>query len=151
MTLSVGDKVPPFKIPVSEERFLSLDDFKGKKVVIYFYPKDNTPGCTVEAEDFRDHQKAFEAKRTAIIGISKDSLKKHKNFSDKLTLSFPLGSDEETQVCEDFGVWVEKSMYGKKYMGIERSTFLVNESGYIEKTWRKVKVKDHVKEVLEAL
>lgn len=151
MTLAIGDKVPPFKIAVSEDKTLSLDDFKGKKLVIYFYPKDNTPGCTIEAGDFRDHQKAFEAKNTEIIGISKDSLKKHKNFSDKLTLNFPLGSDEETQVCEDFGVWVEKNMYGKKYMGIERSTFLINERGHIEKIWRKVKVKNHVNDVLETL
>lgn len=151
MTLTVGNKVPPFKLPISEDKFISLDDFKGQKLVIYFYPKDNTPGCTTEAENFRDHQADFEAKSTAILGISKDSLKKHKNFSDKLSLNFSLGSDEEEQVCEAFGVWVEKNMYGKKYMGIERSTFLVNESGILEKIWRKVKVAGHVKEVLEAV
>ena len=151
MTLTVGNKVPYFKSPISEDRFLSPDDFKGQKLVIYFYPKDNTPGCTTESADFRDHKEAFEAKKTAIIGISKDSLKKHKNFSDKLALNFPLVSDEGGQVCEDFGVWVEKSMYGKKYKGIERSTFLVNETGHIEKIWRKVKVTGHVKEVLKAL
>ena len=145
-----GEKAPKFKLAISGDETTTLEDYKGKKLVLYFYPKDDTPGCTKEAQAFRDHKAQFTKTGTEIVGVSKCSLKKHDKFTEKYDLNFALGSDEEGTVCEDYGVWVEKSMYGKQYMGIERATFLIDESGKIQQVWRKVKVPGHVEEVLEA-
>ena len=132
------------------ETEISLNDFKGNRIVIYFYPKDNTSGCTQEACDFRDNLNRITS--TAIlIGVSPDSVKSHQKFKENHNLNFTLISDPEHKLAEMFGVWKEKSMYGKKYMGIERSTFILDAQGNIEKEWRKVKVKGHVDEVLEYL
>ena len=132
------------------EKEFSLNDFKGQKVILYFYPKDNTSGCTQEACDFRDNINRLTSYAT-VIGVSPDSIKSHKSFKEKQSLNFILLSDPEHKLAEKFEVWKEKSMYGRKYMGIERSTFIINQSGKIEKEWCKVKVKDHVDEVIEYL
>ncbi|MED5574812.1 MAG: peroxiredoxin, partial [Pseudomonadota bacterium] len=124
---------------------------KGGKVVLYFYPKDSTPGCTTEAHGFRDNIKAFEKAGATIIGVSKDSVKRHDNFKAKHDLPFALVGDTEGEACEAFCVWVEKMNYGRKYMGIERSTFLIDEKGKVSQVWRKVRVKGHVEAVLEAV
>ena len=150
MTLNIGDKAPDFDLPTQSGDNIKLADFAGQKLVIYFYPKDNTPGCTLEAKDFRDLLADFDAANTKIIGVSKDSIKKHQNFCDKYELPFDLISDEKGDMCERYGVWAEKSMFGKKYMGINRTTFLVDGSGVIQKIWPKVKVTGHAAEVLEA-
>lgn len=133
-----------------EEKEYSLEDFKGQKVILYFYPKDNTSGCTQEACDFRDNFNRLTSK-AVVVGVSPDSIKSHINFQTKHGLNFILLSDPEHKLSEQFGVWGEKSMYGKKYKGIIRSTFILDEAGNIQKEWRKVKVKGHVDEVLEAL
>ncbi len=133
-----------------DEAEFSLNDFSGQKIILYFYPKDNTSGCTQEACDFRDNLNRLN-KYALLIGVSPDSIKSHKTFREKQGLNFILLSDEEHKLAESFGVWVEKSMYGRKYMGIERSTFIINEDCQIEKQWRKVKVKGHVDEVIEYL
>ena len=132
------------------EKEFSLNDFKGQKVILYFYPKDNTSGCTQEACDFRDNINRLTSYAT-VIGVSPDSIKSHKTFKEKQSLNFILLSDPEHKLAEDFEVWKEKSMYGRKYMGIERSTFILDKNGKIEKEWRKVKVKGHVDEVIEYL
>ena len=132
------------------EKEFSLNDFKGQKVILYFYPKDNTSGCTQEACDFRDNINRLTNYAT-VIGVSPDSIKSHQSFKEKQNLNFILLSDPEHKLAEDFEVWKEKSMYGRKYMGIERSTFIIDKSGNIEKEWRKVKVKGHVDEVIEYL
>lgn len=132
------------------EQEFSLNDFKGKKVILYFYPKDNTSGCTQEACDFRDNLNRLTSYAT-IVGVSPDSIKSHKSFKEKQGLNFILLSDMTHELSEQFGVWKEKSMYGRKYMGIERSTFVLDENGNIEKEWRKVKVKGHVDEVINYL
>lgn len=149
--LKEGKKAPAFSLPDSHGNKVSLKDFLGRKVVLYFYPKDMTSGCTQEACDFRDSFPKFEKIKTDVIGISKDPVKSHKKFSDKYELPFTLLSDEDVKICEKYGVWKEKSMYGKKYMGIERTTFIINEQGKIEKIFPKVKVKGHVEEVLKTL
>lgn len=131
----------------SEKEF-DLKDFQGQKVILYFYPKDNTSGCTQEACDFRDNINRL-TKYALVIGVSPDSIKSHKSFKEKQTLNFILLSDSEHFLAEKYGVWKEKSMYGRKYMGIERSTFIIDKDGNIEKEWRKVKVKGHVDEVIE--
>ena len=146
-----GETAPDFKLKVTDEQSITLADFKGKKLVLYFYPKDDTPGCTKEAQGFRDLKDEFSKAGAEIVGISKDSIKKHDKFTEKYDLNFTLGSDEEGTVCEDYDTWVEKSMYGKKYMGIERATYLIDESGTIQQAWRKVKVPGHVEEVLAAV
>ena len=133
-----------------QEKEFSLSDFKGQKVVLYFYPKDNTSGCTQEACDFRDNFNRLTSK-AVVIGVSPDSIKSHKKFKENHDLNFILLSDTEHQLAEQFGVWKEKSMYGRKYMGIERSTFVLDKDGNIEKEWRNVKVKGHVDEVLAYL
>ncbi len=133
-----------------EEKEYRLSDFSGKKVVLYFYPKDNTSGCTQEACDFRDNFNRLTTKAT-VIGVSPDSIKSHIKFKENQSLNFILLSDTEHKLAEEFGAWGEKSMYGKKYFGIIRSTFILNENGKIEKEWRKVKVKGHVEEVLAEL
>lgn len=130
------------------EKEYSISDFKGKRVVLYFYPKDNTSGCTQEACDFRDNLNRISA-HTTLIGVSTDSIKSHLKFKEKQNLNFILLSDTEHKLAEEFEVWKEKSMYGRKYMGIERSTFVLDKNGNIEKEWRKVKVKGHVDEVLD--
>jgi peroxiredoxin Q/BCP len=149
--LAVGNKAPNFTLPRDGGDTLSLKDFKGQNIVLYFYPKDDTPGCTAESCDFRDNFKQFQKLNAQIIGISKDSIARHEKFIAKYDLPFPLVSDEEGDVCEAYGTWVEKSMYGRKYMGIDRSTFLIDGNGKIAAIWRKVKVKDHVKEVEKAI
>ncbi len=146
--LQAGDKAPDFDLPTNNGGTLSMKALKGKTVVLYFYPKDMTPGCTTEAEDFRDHIKDFEKAGAVVIGVSKDSVKRHDNFTAKHDLPCQLVSDEDGHLCEDYGVWLEKSMYGKKFMGIQRATFIIDGSGVIQHVWPKVKVKGHVAEVL---
>ncbi|BAQ16121.1 thioredoxin-dependent thiol peroxidase [Methyloceanibacter caenitepidi] len=150
MSLEVGDKAPNFNLPTDGGGNISLKDLKGETVILYFYPKDDTPGCTKEACGFRDALPDFSKAKAKVIGVSKDPVKKHDKFKDKYDLTFPLASDEDGAVCEDYGAWVEKSMYGRKYMGIDRSTFLIDGKGVIRGIWRKVKVPGHVDEVLKA-
>jgi peroxiredoxin Q/BCP len=150
MSVNEGDKAPDFSMPTDGGGTVALKDLKGKAVVLYFYPKDSTPGCTKEACGFRDLMPDFSKVDADIIGVSKDSVKRHDNFKAKYELPFLLASDADGDVCERYGVWVEKSMYGKKFMGIERSTFLIDAKGKISKVWRKVKVPGHVEEVLAA-
>ena len=150
-TLKPGDTAPDFTLPTDNAGQITLSALQGQKVILYFYPKDNTPGCTTESCDFNDALPAFEKLNTAIIGISKCSVKKHDNFKAKYDLNFPLASDANHDVCEQYGVWQEKSMYGKTFMGIVRTTFLINENGTIEQVWNKVKVKGHAEAVQEAL
>jgi thioredoxin-dependent peroxiredoxin len=150
MTLMTGNKAPAFSLPATDGREIALDGFKGRKVVLYFYPKDDTSGCTREAQDFQALRKDFAAANTEIIGISPDSLKSHDKFRTKYGLDFTLASDEAKTMLEAYGVWVEKSMYGRKYMGVERTTFLIDQDGNIAKVWPKVKVPEHAQEVLAA-
>ena len=149
MSVEIGDKAPSFTLPTDGGGKVSLKDFKGKPVVLYFYPKDDTSGCTAEACAFRDQLPDFSKLKTAVIGISRDSTVSHDKFKTKYRLPFPLASDEDGKVCEAYGVWAEKSMYGRKYMGIERSTFLIDGNGILCAVWRKVKVPGHVEAVLE--
>lgn len=151
MSVEVGGKAPAFDMPTDGGGNISLADLKGKPVVLYFYPKDDTPGCTKEACAFRDQMPDFSKVDAAIVGVSKDSVAKHDKFKAKYELNFALGSDEDGTVCEDYGVWVEKNMYGRKYMGIERATFLIDANGKIANIWRKVKVPGHADAVLEAV
>jgi len=144
-----GDKAPNVTIPVSDEESVNLAAPRGAAHVVYFYPRDNTPGCTTESIDFSALLPEFKGLNVEIIGVSKDSLKSHANFKTKKDLTVTLASDEDCDACEQFGVWVEKNMYGKKYMGIERSTFLVLSDGTLAETWRKVKVKGHAQAVFE--
>ncbi|MEQ8665934.1 MAG: thioredoxin-dependent thiol peroxidase [Rhodospirillales bacterium] len=146
----VGKAAPPFSAPTDGGENLSLKDLRGGKVVLYFYPKDDTPGCTKEAMAFTEHLAQFKKAGTVVVGISKDSPAKHDKFVAKHGLKVRLVSDEDGTICEKFGVWVEKSMYGRKYMGIERATFLIDETGKIRQVWRKVKVPGHAEEVLAA-
>ena len=146
--ISEGMKAPTFTLPTDGGGTIDTAALD-KKMVIYFYPKDDTPGCTTEAQDFRDNMAAFEKAGFVVIGISKDSVEKHDKFKAKHKLNFTLASDENSDVCEQFGVWVEKNMYGKKYMGIQRATFLVDWRGEVAMVWPKVKVEGHVKEVLQ--
>lgn len=151
MSVTEGTAAPDFNLPTDGGDTLALADLKGKKVVLYFYPKDDTPGCTTEAHGFRDHIADFDAAGAVVVGVSKDPVKKHDKFKAKHDLPFRLISDEESDLCERYGVWVEKNMYGKKYMGIERATFVIDDAGSVSKIWRKVKVKGHVEEVLETV
>jgi len=150
MTIVLGDKAPSFKMPTDSGGEVSLDGLKGKAVILYFYPKDDTPGCTKEACGFRDASPDFSAANAAIIGVSKDSVAKHDKFKAKYDLPFALGADEDGAVCEAYGTWVEKSTYGRKYMGIDRATFLIDGAGVLRGVWRKVKVNGHVDAVLAA-
>jgi peroxiredoxin Q/BCP len=150
MSLDVGDKAPDFTLAADGGGKVSLKALKGKKVVLYFYPKDDTPGCTAEACAFRDQLPDFSKVKAAVVGISRDSVASHDKFKKKFKLPFPLASDEDGKVSEAYGTWVEKSMYGRKYMGIERSTFLIDEKGVIRNIWRKVKVDGHADDVLNA-
>jgi len=151
MSIAEGDVAPDFTMPTDGGGSVSLSELKGKPVVLYFYPKDDTSGCTKEACGFRDAQADFSGIGATVIGVSKDSVAKHDKFKAKYDLNFPLASDEDGSVCEAYGTWVEKSMYGRKYMGIDRATFLIDGAGKIAKVWRKVKVPGHVEEVAAAL
>lgn len=146
----IGTPAPTFSLDADGGQTLALSDFAGKKLVIYFYPKDDTPGCTTEAIDFTAHKAAFADANTEIVGVSADSVGKHDKFKAKHNLEISLLSDPEHKMLEDYGVWVEKNMYGRKYMGIERATYLVDADGKIANVWRKVKVKGHVAAVLAA-
>mgnify|MGYP001553740125 FL=1 len=148
--LSIGDAAPDFTAPATLKSKISLSDYKGQKLVLYFYPKDDTSGCTKEACGFEENLAAFNDAGVAVVGVSKDPIKSHEKFTEKYGLTFPLISDEEGAICEAYGVWVEKSMYGRKYMGIERATFLIDADGNIEQIWRKVKVPGHVDAVIAA-
>ncbi|WP_427450695.1 thioredoxin-dependent thiol peroxidase [Litorimonas sp. WD9-15] len=148
---AIGDTAPDFTMPRDGGETVSLSDFTGKYLVLYFYPKDNTPGCTTEGKEFTAHKSDFAALNAEIVGVSRDSVKKHDNFIAKQELNIILGADLEGKVTEDYGVWVEKSMYGKTYMGIQRATFLIGPDGKIAHIWPKVRVKGHVAEVLETL
>ena len=148
--LTEGQTAPDFTLPTNGEGSVTLSDLKGKPVVVYFYPKDNTPGCTTEALDFTALSDGFAKIDVTVVGISPDSVKKHDNFVAKHNLAILLASDEDTKVCSAYGVWGEKKMYGKTFMGVERSTFLIDSNGAIAQIWRKVKVKGHAEEVLEA-
>ena len=149
--ISIGKKVPDFSLPATGEQDITLSDFRGKNVVVYFYPKDSTSGCTTEGQDFRDHINTFKRRNTVILGISRDSIKSHENFKAKQNFPFELLSDADEKACKLFDVIKEKNMYGRKVMGIERSTFLIDTNGTVQKEWRKVKVDGHVDAVLEAV
>ncbi len=149
--LKIGDKAPEFSLVADSRGKISLKDLKGKKVVLYFYPKDMTSGCTQEACDFRDNIKKFEKKNTVVIGVSPDDTKSHNKFKDKYELPFTLLSDETKTMLNDYGVWQEKSMYGRKYMGVVRTTFIIDEKGIIEKIYEKVKVPGHIAELLNEI
>lgn len=151
MSVKINTKVKKFKVSATSELEINSIDLIGKNVVLYFYPKDNTPGCTQEGEDFRDLYKEFKKLKTEIYGISRDSLKSHEGFKTKYKYPFELISDPDEKLCNLFDVIKEKNMYGKKYMGIERSTFLINKDGKLSAEWRKVKVNGHAVEVLEAV
>lgn len=148
---ATGKAAPDFSLPNDQGDTTSLQDYRGKKVILYFYPKDNTSGCTMEAQAFRDHLADFQKLGYTVIGVSRDSIKKHCNFRDKNELNFPLLSDADETVCNLYGVMKEKSMYGKKYMGIERSTFIIDENGILVKEYRHVKAASHVGDLLRDL
>ena len=149
-TPKINKKAPIFKGECTGNKNISLDQLKGKNVVLYFYPKDSTPGCTTEGQDFRDLKGQFTRTNTIIFGLSRESIKSHENFKEKEKFNFDLISDPDEKICNQYDVIKEKSMYGKKYMGIERSTFLIDSNGKLVQEWRKVKVAGHAKEVLEA-
>jgi peroxiredoxin Q/BCP len=151
MAIDVGKKAPDFKLPTDGGGTISLKALRGKPVVLYFYPKDDTSGCTAEACGFRDNLPKFNRVKAEVIGISRDSVKSHDKFKAKYELPFTLVSDEEGKACEAYGTWVEKSLYGRKYMGIERATFLIDKEGVVRNVWRKVKVPGHVEQVLAAV
>lgn len=145
--LEKGNKAPEFTLPDQDGNEITFSSKKGKWIIIYFYPRDMTPGCTTQACNFQEHLPEFEPLNTEIIGVSKDSVKRHRKFADKYRLGFTLISDERGELCEAFGVWQEKSLYGKKYMGIVRSTFIIDPNGIIQKVYPKVNVKEHYIEV----
>jgi len=149
--LEEGKKAPDFKLKNQNGKTISLNDFKGKNVVLYFYPKDDTSGCTAEACSFRDDFPKFEKTDAVILGVSPDSVESHKKFEKKYNLTFDLLSDENKEVLEEYDVWKEKNMYGRKYMGVVRTTYIIDPDGKIKKIFNKVKVNGHNKEVLEAL
>lgn len=151
MSVGVGDQAPEINLKNSLGKRVRLSDFRGKRVIVYFYPKDNTPGCTLQAQAFRDAKEALAAHNVVVLGISKDSVSSHERFAKSFDLNFDLLSDEDLETCQAYAVYKEKSMFGKKYMGIERSTFLIDEEGRIVKCWRKVKIKGHVAEIIERL
>ncbi len=148
--LKEGDKAPAFQLPSEKGKF-SLKDFKGKTVVLYFYPKDMTPGCTIQACDFRDSLAKLKKAGAVVLGVSKDSAERHSAFREKYDLNFPLLADTEGKACEAYGVWKQKSLYGRKFMGIVRTTFVIDGKGKIRKIFSKVKVKGHADAVLEAI
>lgn len=148
---AIGETVADFELPATGDQNIRLSDLRGKNIVLYFYPKDSTPGCTKEGQQFRDLHNAFEAANTVILGVSRDSLKRHENFRSKQSFPFHLLSDTEEKLCEQFDVIKLKKLYGKEYMGIERSTFLIDSAGILVQEWRKVKVADHAQAVLDAV
>ncbi len=148
--VKAGKKIKNFSRPATGEKTVSLNELAGKKVVLYFYPKDSTPGCTTEGQDFRDAKAKFTRQNTVILGVSRDSMKRHENFKAKQNFNFDLLSDVDESLCKQFDVIKLKKLYGKEYMGIERSTFLISVDGVLLEEWRGVKVKDHVDEVLAA-
>jgi peroxiredoxin Q/BCP len=150
MALEVGQTAPDFALPATGGREMRLSDLKGRKVVLYFYPKDDTSGCTAEAQDFQRLKGAFAEAATEVIGVSPDSLKSHARFQKKYGLDFTLASDETKAVLQTYGVWAEKSMWGRKYMGVERTTLLLDRDGRVARIWSKVKVPGHAEEVLAA-
>ncbi len=150
-TVTLGKAVPDFALPATGEQTIRLSDLKGSHVVVYFYPKDSTPGCTVEGQNFRDLHAKFKRAKTVILGVSRDSLKSHENFKSKQEFPFDLLSDADEELCKLFDVIKPKNMYGKQVMGIERSTFLIDAAGLLRREWRKVKVDGHAEEVLEAV
>lgn len=149
--VNIGKKVTPFSLPATGEKNVSLKDFKGTHLIIYFYPKDSTPGCTLEGQNFRDRYADFKKAGAEILGVSRDSLKAHENFRARQGFPFDLLSDQDESLCRQFDVIHEKNMYGRKVMGIVRSTFLIDRNGVLQKEWRKVQVKGHVDDVLEAV
>ena len=151
MSFSIGDKIPNLIVATTQNEALQLSSYQGKKLVMYFYPKDNTPGCTQEGKDFTEHYDEFKKLNTEVVGVSKDSLKKHSNFIEKYSFAFDLIADTEEELCNALDVIKEKNMYGKKYMGIERSTFIFDENGTLTHEFRKVRVKGHIDAVLDAL
>ena len=150
-SLKIGDRAPEFDLPTGDGKKLSLKDLKGKKVVLYFYPKDDTSGCTKEACSFQDNLKSIEKKGAVVIGVSPDGVDSHRKFAGKHKLTFPLVSDEKKEIIKKYGVWKEKSMYGKKYMGVERTTFIIDGKGMVSHIFPKVKVDGHTEEILAAL
>ena len=151
MAVEVGKKVPAFKLPATGEQTISLSSLKGQNIVLYFYPRDSTPGCTTEGQDFRDSIAKFKRQNCVILGVSRDTLASHEKFKEKQKFPFDLLSDTEEELCNLFDVIKLKNMYGKKHLGIERSTFIINDKGVLKQEWRKVKVKGHVDEVLAAI
>jgi len=151
MAVEVGKKVPAFKLPATGEQTISLSGLKGQNIVLYFYPRDSTPGCTTEGQDFRDSIAKFKRQNCVILGVSRDTLVSHEKFKEKQKFPFDLLSDTEEKLCNLFDVIKLKNMYGKKHLGIERSTFIINDKGVLKQEWRKVKVKGHVDEVLAAV
>lgn len=149
MALEIGNSAPAFEAKDQNGNILKLSDFKGKKVVLYFYPKDNTPGCTAQACNLRDNYDALLAAGYVVLGVSSDSEKSHQKFIEKQSLPFPLLADEDLKVHEAYGTWVEKSMYGRKYMGTARTTFIINEEGILEEIIEKVNTKEHTKQILK--
>jgi peroxiredoxin Q/BCP len=150
-TLTIGDPAPNFTLAADGGGSVSLANLRGRKLVLYFYPKDDTSGCTIEAKEFNERLPAFEAANATVVGVSPDSVTSHDKFKAKYGLGFALGSDEAKTMLEAYGVWVEKSMYGRKYMGVERSTVLIDEEGRIKRVWTKVKAPGHAEEVLRAV
>lgn len=151
MKTLLNEKAPEFTLLNEKGEPVSLSDFLGRKVVLYFYPKDMTPGCTTQACDFRDYHESFSELNAVILGVSPDTPEQHTKFIDKYGLPFSLLVDENHKVSEEYGAWVLKKMYGREFMGIERSTFLIDENGMVIQEWRKVKVKDHIQEVLTSI
>ena len=149
--IALGKPVPDFKLPATGGKTVSLTDLKGKNVVLYFYPKDKTPGCTLEGQNFRDEQSTFAKLDTVVLGVSRDSVKSHESFKQEEAFNFDLLADEDEKLCRMFDVIKLKNMYGKEVMGVERSTFLIDKKGVLRKEWRKVKVDGHIAEVLEAV
>ena len=150
-TAQLGKVLPALKLPATGGKIIDIKSLRGKNIVIYFYPKDSTPGCTAEGQDFAANHAKFKRQNTVILGVSRDSIKSHEKFREKYNFPFDLLSDEDEKACGIFDVIKEKNMYGKKYMGIVRSTFLIDEKGKLRQEWRKVKVKEHVAEVLAAV
>jgi len=151
MKVSVGKAVPDFELPATGDKTIKLSGLKGKNLVLYFYPKDNTPGCTREGQDFRDNAAKFNSRNTVVFGVSRDSIKSHENFKEQQCFPFDLLSDKDEKLCKLFDVIKQKNMYGKRVMGVERSTFIIDAKGILQKEWRGVKVDGHVAEVLDAI
>ena len=149
--VKIGEKVPEFSLPSTGNKTVELSELKGKNIIIYFYPKDATPGCTIEGQNFRDNIRKFSSLNTVVLGVSRDKISSHEKFKKNQKFPFDLLSDEDEKLCKIFNVMKEKNMYGRKFFGIERSTFLIDKKGILRNEWRKVKVKDHVRDVLQTL